>query len=346
MYPNSNQLVRTTPAAVAAGMGAWTSSNDGSGSGLDADLLDGQQGSHYLAWANVTGKPTIPTNNNQLTNGAGYTTNTGTLTAETVSSTNAVTITGTNIVFSSAAITTSTSNADGDFFLVHSGTTSSGNLKKLTKANINISGFNNDSGYTTYTANQALSTTNSPTFANLNTTNTGYVGIGDDVRLKDVSQANTAGVVGQQNTDRGYLTFGNNGTQLGRITTGGYAWQKIWTDGNDGSGSGLDADLLDGQQGSYLRSNANDTATGIITLSNTGNHFSGHHYFDSFDVNGNHYPQYLSGSSNNGAQVNLRVQQSGTGNFDVLYIPETCTPVHGRRGENSGILLTTALALD
>ena len=26
----------------------------------------------------------------------------------------------------------------------------------------------------------------------------------------------------------------------------GYAWQKIWTDGNDGSGSGLDADLLDG----------------------------------------------------------------------------------------------------
>ena len=30
---------------------------------LDADLLDGQHGSHYLAWANVTGKPTIPTNN-------------------------------------------------------------------------------------------------------------------------------------------------------------------------------------------------------------------------------------------------------------------------------------------
>ena len=50
----------------------WTSRSDGAGSGLDADLLDGQQGSHYLAWANVTGKPTIPTNNNQLTNGASY----------------------------------------------------------------------------------------------------------------------------------------------------------------------------------------------------------------------------------------------------------------------------------
>ena len=30
----------------------------------------------------------------------------------------------------------------------------------------------------------------------------------------------------------------------------GYGWQKIWTDGNDGSGSGLDADLLDGIQAS------------------------------------------------------------------------------------------------
>ena len=31
---------------------------DGSGSGLDADLLDGQSGAFYLAWANFTGTPT------------------------------------------------------------------------------------------------------------------------------------------------------------------------------------------------------------------------------------------------------------------------------------------------
>ena len=31
---------------------------DGVGSGLDADLLDAQEGSYYLAWANFTGKPT------------------------------------------------------------------------------------------------------------------------------------------------------------------------------------------------------------------------------------------------------------------------------------------------
>ena len=38
----------------------WTSTTDGSGSGLDADLLDGQQGSYYLDWNNFTNKPTIP----------------------------------------------------------------------------------------------------------------------------------------------------------------------------------------------------------------------------------------------------------------------------------------------
>ncbi|MGY8868729.1 MAG: hypothetical protein ACKVJK_24240, partial [Methylophagaceae bacterium] len=38
----------------------WTSTSDGSGSGLDADLLDGQHGSYYRAYANLTGTPTIP----------------------------------------------------------------------------------------------------------------------------------------------------------------------------------------------------------------------------------------------------------------------------------------------
>jgi len=32
-----------------------------------------------------------------------------------------------------------------------------------------------------------------------------------------------------------------------------YAWREIWTSGTDGSGSGLDADLLDGQQGTYYQ---------------------------------------------------------------------------------------------
>ena len=45
-------------------------------------------------------------------------------------------------------------------------------------------------------------------------------------------------------------------------------WRQVWDSGNDGSGSGLDADTVDGvQASSFLRSDANDTATGTITFS-------------------------------------------------------------------------------
>lgn len=52
------------------------------------------------------------------------------------------------------SLTTSTSNADGDYFVV---VDTAGAQKKLTKGNINISGFNNDAGYITgYTETDTL----------------------------------------------------------------------------------------------------------------------------------------------------------------------------------------------
>ena len=45
----------------------------------------------------------------------------------------------------------------------------------------------------------------------------------------------------------------------------------IWHSGNDGSGSGLDADTVDGiQASSFLRSDADDTTSGVITFTHTG----------------------------------------------------------------------------
>jgi len=57
----------------------WNSGNDGAGSGLDADLLDAQQGSYYLDYNNATNKPTIVSqvtsgNTNTITVGGGSTT--------------------------------------------------------------------------------------------------------------------------------------------------------------------------------------------------------------------------------------------------------------------------------
>jgi hypothetical protein len=55
-----------------------------------------------------------------------------------------------------------------------------------------------------------------------------------------------------------YWRGGNSSTFSG--TGSNTSWFKIWNEDNDGSGSTLDADLLDGVQGaSYLRSDADDT---------------------------------------------------------------------------------------
>jgi len=45
----------------------WNQGNDGANSGLDADLLDGQQGTYYLDYNNFTNTPTIPSTSNLVT---------------------------------------------------------------------------------------------------------------------------------------------------------------------------------------------------------------------------------------------------------------------------------------
>jgi hypothetical protein len=50
----------------------------------------------------------------------------------------------------------------------------------------------------------------------------------------------------------------------------------VWTSGNDGSGSGLDADTVDGiQASSFLRSDASDTYTGTLTLGTAASNIYG-----------------------------------------------------------------------
>ena len=69
---------------------------------------------------------------------------------------------------------------------------------------------------------------------------------------------------------------------------------KIWHAGNDGSGSGLDADLLDGiNSGSFLRSDAADTATGTLTVRDI-KLTAGYHLQRS-----DHHSGHLEGSYNN-----------------------------------------------
>ena len=52
-----------------------------------------------------------------------------------------------------------------------------------------------------------------------------------------------------------------------QFTPDGVNFYSVWHANNDGSGSGLDADTVDGIQGSsFLRSDAADTASSDITF--------------------------------------------------------------------------------
>ena len=77
------------------------------------------------------------------------------------------------------------------------------------------------------------------------------------------SQTNSYGlriVVGAGNPALAYIQ--------GQWGASSYGWSKLWNASNDGSGSGLDADTLDGVQATgFLRSDTGQTATGDIYFS-------------------------------------------------------------------------------
>jgi hypothetical protein len=82
---------------------------------------------------------------------------------------------------------------------------------------------------------------------------------------------NSSGVI-----DTLYLQYSGTAAQLK-----GPGGAQIWMDSNDGSGSGLDADLLDGQHGSYYAPSSSlasyvlksgDTMTGALTINSAGSY--------------------------------------------------------------------------
>ena len=182
----------------------WDSSTDGSGSGLDADLLDGQNGSYYYSAANPP--PTY--------------TEVDTL----------ATVTG------RGASTSTALTFNGD--TVHS--------------QIRFTGVGGNSGVTndSYAIYQEAGSWSHPYPDLIIGYHTGikiggYTGYGG-TRFYNNNPSNGSIIASIGNGDnhlRGYHD--------GFLRHGGSTDNKIWTAGNDGAGSGLDADLLDGQQGSY-----------------------------------------------------------------------------------------------
>jgi hypothetical protein len=90
----------------------------------------------------------------------------------------------------------------------------------------------NATNISAYTINQNVGTSNSPTFDQVLSTNNGNgtnYRVGDDAWIGDVNAANTIRVKGIQDATAGYITFGNQVTQLGLINSTTLTWGAAFT---------------------------------------------------------------------------------------------------------------------
>jgi hypothetical protein len=279
---------------VGVGNPVWYTGNDGSGSGLDADLLDGNHASAFLIASPTsitidgTQDQTISTTTHSLEIKNAGATSSGGLVLQGSDGTHGLQLywdgSGANYGFLDGAW------ASWDIQKVRNGTfkvdEGAGLKRVLNEANwssyiSNNNQLTNGAGYITAsgTANQshmvsgsAFGTTSSPSSVLEYQQASGQT----DTRLAPSGDWHNSIRMGHGNP---YNYYSN--TIAARMTGTGYGdlytqciynnsaqgWRKIWSAGNDGSGSGLDADLLDGvNSASFLRSDTADTFTGTLTM--------------------------------------------------------------------------------
>ena len=225
----------------------WNAGNDGSGSGLDADLLDGQQGSYYARVADI---PTVGNGTLTVTT-SGSASGGGTFTANQ---------SGNTTINISATDTTANQTITLTGPVTGSGTTSISTSNPYQNS-VNFGGSNGASPDSSMEYQQLSNVTDTKISPSTNWHNSIRMGHGDPYNY----YSNTIAIrmTGSGLGDLYTQTISNNNAQ---------GWNKHWHNNNDGSGSGLDADLLDGQHGSYYAA-ASDIPTvgnGTLTVQGAG----------------------------------------------------------------------------
>lgn len=219
----------------ASNSGIWHPGNDGAGSGLDADLLDGQQGSYY---ANITARLGYTpvqqgTGNGQVAGNIVKIGWSGTRLKATVDASDQG-----SIVFDGhiadvwrASNDGAGSGLDADLLDGQQGSYYTAITARLGYTPVNKAGD---------TISGALTVSNG----------SGVASLQPDGDIFAYRSGGSAGVLYLNSAGTRYLyndgaAYSLNGQQLN------IAGSLAWNAGNDGAGSGMDADLLDGQQGSY-----------------------------------------------------------------------------------------------
>jgi putative lipoic acid-binding regulatory protein len=273
----------------------WTDVNDGSGSGLDADLLDGQQGSYYYPASNPngyttnTGDITGVTAGSYLTGGGtsgGVTLNVDATTASTASKVVARDSSGdiNARLFRSEYDTT---NSTVGFIMTQIDTANNNYIRPTTPAQFRSAVT--DGTYPTKTGGGASGTWGISITGNADTVDSLHASsfIRNDTsnsvtnyanKITFFSNTNAATTSANQASLECYSSGAGNDAFMAFHVGSDYAtyfgldgdtndlfvggWSKgasrykIWHAGNDGSGSGLDADTLDGAQPSVSASNS------------------------------------------------------------------------------------------
>ena len=192
---------------------------------------------------------------------------------------------------------------------------------------------------------QTVSNTANITFDTIIVANNGIgrsLRIGDDAWIGDVNLADTLAIRGAFNTANAYIVFGSaDTTALGRAGSGAltYGGNTVWHAGNDGVGSGLDADLLDGFPHTAF-ANATFANTDYTTISATAGVYgnASHVTVTTLTANGrvssitNTAIAIDTGAITSGTIADARLPTKGTaGTYgNTTYVPVITTDAYGR----------------
>ena len=246
LYNNGNTKLATTSTGVdITGNIAVSGTVDGRDVATDGTKLDGIEASADVTdTANVVAALTAGTNITIAGDGTISSTDTNT----TYSAGTALDLSGTTFNVDLSELTTSTADGDGDFFVVVDSVNAQ---KKLTKGNINISGFNNDAGYTT-NVGDITGVTAGSFLTGGGTSGTVTVNV-------DATSANTASKVVARDSSGNFSAGTITATLNGNASTATSAT------------SATNADTVDSLHASqFLRSDTADTTSGNLTIATSG----------------------------------------------------------------------------